>query len=277
MKKIFIFIFSLVYMASCVSKKEYQAVKSKNYAQENQLKENRATINQLGTEVSTLRSQNELYKEQIEDLRNTNKSLLDRVSDLSDVSKAGMETLKSQNTFIQSLTQKIQQKDSVAMVLVNNIKKSLDDVNDKDINVKVIKGVVFISLSDNLLFRSGQTELLPDARRILAKVSKIIKDNPDLEVLVEGHTDNQPISTNCIEDNWDLSVLRATEVVRYFQKEFSVVPARMTAGGRSEYVPKAKNDSAQGRSVNRRTEIILTPKLDEFYELLQDKEAQEKE
>jgi chemotaxis protein MotB len=150
-------------------------------------------------------------------------------------------------------------------------------MSDEDIQVNVEKGVVFISISDKLLFKSGSTVISDKATSVLGKVAKVVNDKPDMEFLVEGHTDNVPISKQCITDNWDLSVLRATAIVRVLQKDFNVDPARMTAGGRSQYVPLVDNDTAENKAANRRTRIVVLPKIDQFYNMIEQgmKEATE--
>lgn len=213
---------------------------------------------------------------QIENLQGTNAALLDRMADLSIVNKEGAESIKrslesinAQTKYIQELTSSIQLKDSLNLALVMNLKRSLSDLNDQDIQVEVRGGVVYVSIADRLLFRSGSSEISPRADEILGKVAKVVNDHKDLDVMVEGHTDNVPISTSCVADNWDLSVKRATAVVRVLQNKHSVAPERITAAGRSEYIPKTPNSTADGRSINRRTEIVLTPRLDQFFKLLE--------
>ena len=221
----------------------------------------------------------EQLETQVEHLQETNNSLLDRLSDLSVISKTGAESIKEslqsinqQYSFIQDLTTKIQHKDSLNLALVMNIKRSLRDVNDDDIQVEVKGGFVNVSISDKLLFQSGSAKINPEARDILEKLALILNDHYEMNILVEGHTDNVPIANGCTADNWDLSVKRATSVVRLLQQEFFVDPERMTAAGRSEFIPKASNDDSYGRSQNRRTEIIIMPKLDQFFELLEQPE-----
>jgi chemotaxis protein MotB len=198
------------------------------------------------------------------------------MAELSVISKTGaesikksLETMNEQSKYIKDLNSSIQRKDSLNMALAMNIKRSLDNVNDKDINVEVRKGVVYISISDKLLFKSGSDDINAAAENVLSKIAKVVNDHKDFDILVEGHTDNVPISDKCRADNWDLSAMRATSIVRYLQKKYKVAPERMTAGGRGEYVPKASNATAEGRSANRRTEIVILPKLDEFFKLLE--------
>jgi chemotaxis protein MotB len=175
--------------------------------------------------------------------------------------------MEEQGKYIKELNSSIQRKDSLNLALVTNLKKSLNNINDEDVSIEVKKGVVFISLSDKLLFQSASYNLNKSAESVLAKIAKVLNDHKEMEILVEGHTDNIPMKFGMISDNWDLSVLRSTSVVRYLQTKHGIAPQRMTAGGRSEYLPKKSNDSVEGKAVNRRTEIIITPKLDQFFEL----------
>lgn len=208
--------------------------------------------------------------------KKTNTNLLDRLSDLSVINKAGAESIKQsleslnqQSQYIQDLSQEAKRKDSLNLALVMNLKRSLADVNDSDIQIDVKKGVVFISISDKLLFRSGSSTVNAAAKNVLAKVAKVVNDHNNFDIIVEGHTDNKKLIEGAsFADNWELSVERATSVVRILQKDFDVNPARMTAGGRGEYLPKADNATAEGRATNRRTEIIVTPRLDEFFSLM---------
>ena len=232
-------------------------------------------LNGRDNELTLAQSQIKSLENQLDVLKSTNANLLDRLSDLSVVSKTGaesikksLETLNQQSAYIQDLNTVIQQKDSVNFVLVQNLKRSLDDINDEDISVEVIKGVVYVSISDKLLFNSGSSRINGRAKEILGKVAKVVNDHNEIEILVEGHTDDVPITTDCVRDNWDLSVRRATAVVRVLQEDHGVSPERMIAGGRAEYVPKTSNETDEGRQENRRTEIVITPKLDEFFELL---------
>ncbi|MBK9568294.1 MAG: OmpA family protein [Saprospiraceae bacterium] len=215
-------------------------------------------------------------EDQIVVLKSSQGNLLEQLNTASVLNKAGAESIKKsleainmQSGYIQELTKSMQYKDSVNLALALNLKKSLSDFNDKDITIEVKKGVVYISLSDNMLFKSGSAVINPIAENVLAKIASIVNDQTQLDILVEGHTDNVPISTDCYADNWDLSAKRATAVVRTLQTKFKVDPSRMTAGGRSEFTPKTSNSNAAGRAENRRTEIIVLPKLDQFFKLLE--------
>lgn len=214
-------------------------------------------------------------QEQLDYMKKTNTNLLDRLSDLSVINKSGAESIRKsldalneQGKYIKDLNSSIQKKDSVNLSLVMNLKRSLADINDEDVTVEVKKGVVYISISDKLMFASGSANVNSNAEAVLAKVAKVVNDHKDLDILVEGHTDAVPISTPEFKDNWDLSAKRATSVVRLLQSKFGVDPSRMTAGGRGEFEPQSGNNSRAGRKQNRRTEIIVTPKLDQFFNLM---------
>ncbi|HLF63147.1 MAG TPA: OmpA family protein [Saprospiraceae bacterium] len=230
----------------------------------------------LKTELKAKEQQVAQLQEQVDNLQSTTGSLLDRMADLSVISKDGsesikqsLETLSRQYGFIQDLTQKIQSKDSINMALVMNLKQSLTDINDEDIQIEIREGVVHVSISDKLLFSSGSNRLSRNATHVLGKLAHVINEHQDLNVVVEGHTDNVPMTGSCMSDNWDLSVLRATSVVRALTTQYSVPPDRLTASGRSEYVPKQDNGTTEGRSANRRTEIIIAPRLDQFFKMLE--------
>ncbi len=281
---------SMFLLESCVGKKKYIALQDNCGVIE--LNHNRTLkdldnckqeSSQLRKEIASReavidgqKNQIALLESQLEEAKKTKTDLLDRLADLSVISKTGaeniqrsLEAINEQNKYIKDLTGSIQQKDSVNLALVLNLKRSLGNLNDEDVQVEVKKGVVFISLSDKLLFASGSDRINPSANEVLGKVAKVINDHQELDILVEGHTDNVPIQTSCVKDNWDLSVKRATAVVRVLQDKYSVAPSRMTAGGRSQYVPKSSGQDTESRKQNRRTEIIITPKLDQFFELLQ--------
>lgn len=230
----------------------------------------------IKTELEAKNAQVEQLEKQVENLQSTTGSLLDRMADLSVISKDGsesikqsLETLHRQYGYIQDLNQKIQSKDSTNLALVMNLKQSLTDINDEDVQIEIREGVVHVSISDKLLFSSGSNRLSKSASNVLGKLAHVINNHQDLNVVVEGHTDNVPMTGSCMSDNWDLSVLRATSVVRALTTQYSVPPERLTASGRSEYVPKQDNSSQVGRSANRRTEIIIAPRLDQFFKMLE--------
>ncbi|HHH49998.1 MAG TPA: hypothetical protein ENK52_03360 [Saprospiraceae bacterium] len=236
---------------------------------------NSKKIKELELQLANKTEQVKSLEDQIDFLKNTNNSLLGQMEDLSIVSKTGAESIKKslesmtqQYEYIQDLNTNIRKKDSLNLTLVMNLKRSLSDINDEDIQVEVREGVVYVSISDKLLFKSGSAKISPNAQHILEKLSLVINDHDDINVMVEGHTDDVPFHSGCMLDNWDLSVKRATAVVRALQEDYLIDPARLTAAGRSEYAPKEDNLTPEGRSANRRTEIIITPKLDQFFKLL---------
>jgi chemotaxis protein MotB len=180
-----------------------------------------------------------------------------------------LESLKEKDLTIRKMQDAVTRRDSVTLALVTSLKGALVDMNDSDIEVNVEKGVVFISISDKLLFNSGSFVVSSRAKEVLGKVAKVINNKPEIEFMVEGHTDDIPIKNEVLQDNWDLSVKRATSVVRVLQKDFAVAPERMTAAGRSYYVPIDDNETTSGRAKNRRTRIVILPKLDQFYDLIE--------
>ncbi|MCQ2213734.1 MAG: OmpA family protein [Bacteroidaceae bacterium] len=212
-----------------------------------------------------------LYAE-LRDQKKANKEL-QKSLDLSinqggaNVSKL-VDEISASNKYIKQLVDAKSKSDSLNVVLTNNLTRSLSKEELKDVDVKVLKGVVYISLNDNMLYKSGSYEISPAAASTLQKIAKIITDYKDYEVLIEGNTDNVPINKTNIRNNWDLSALRASSVVQELQNKYGVNPSRLTAGGRGEYNPVADNDTEAGRAKNRRTQIIITPKLDQFLELI---------
>jgi len=275
MRKTFIYLFCFAVLSSCVAKKKFidvQAMRDElKVKAEDCNKELAKTRAELEAQEAKLRS----LQDELDYQKKTNTNLLDRLADLSVLGQTSAESIRKsleaineQGRYIRELNKNIQLKDSLNMALVMNLKRSLADVNDQDVNVEVKKGVVYISLSDKMLFKTGSDKINPQAEAVLGKIAKVVNDHKELDILVEGHTDSVPIRTDCLDDNWDLSVHRATAVVRMLQTKFGVAPERMTAGGRSEYVPKMPNETAEGRSINRRTEIIILPKLDQFFQLV---------
>lgn len=218
----------------------------------------------------------EFLESEIEHLQSSNNSLLDRLSDFAVINKNDAESIREslvsinqQQAFISDLTEKIHEKDSINFALVSNLKRSLHDINDDDIQIEVKGSAVYVSLSENLLFPTASSKVNQPAYEVLGKLSKIINDHYDVDVLVQGHTDDVPISNKHYKDNWDLSVRRATSVVRVLTETYDVQPDRLTAAGKGEYLPIHENDTQEGRSHNRRTEIIITPKLSKFFELME--------
>lgn len=219
-------------------------------------------------------------QDQLEGLKGNNSQLLTQLKDLSVISSSQAESIKksldnigSKDSYIQNLQSEISRKDSLNMALVMNLKGAIGNLDDKDINIKVEKGVVFIDISDKLLFTSGSYSVTARAKEVLVKVAAVLNNQPNIEFMVEGHTDNVPYRGNgVLLDNWDLSVKRATAVTRILQNDYKMDPARITAAGRSEYVSVASNDTPDGRAANRRTRIVILPQLDQFFKLLETKQ-----
>lgn len=218
-------------------------------------------------------------KEQIEDVRRTRDKQAQQVGDLTVLSqsasnniKATLQQLENKDKYIKLLQTAKTQADSINLALAVNLKSVLKDgVTDEDVDVKVDKTVVFINLSDKMLFQSGSANITSKANDVLGKIAKILESKPNFEVMVEGYTDNVPMKNSCMEDNWDLSVKRSTAVVRALQRNFKIDPNRLIAAGRGEYNTLAANETLEGRAMNRRTRIIILPKLDQFYDLLNPK------
>lgn len=264
-----------VSLTSCVSKKKYQALQgqydalSKDYAAaQSSLNESRANGQTIDALLKEARATNADLRARYDALQgNLAQSLQQNAQGNVNISKL-VDEINASNKYIKELVNAKSKSDSLNMVLTNNLTRSLSRDDLRDVDVKVLKGVVYISLSDNMLFQTGSYEISPRAMSILSKIAKIIKDYNSYDVLVEGNTDNVPISRTNIRNNWDLSALRASSVVQVLQNQFGVNPSRLTAGGRGEYNPVAGNDTDAGRQRNRRTEIIITPNLDQFLELI---------
>jgi chemotaxis protein MotB len=217
---------------------------------------------------------------QIDFLKENNTTVLKQLQNLSVLSASQAESIKKsldnlglKDLFIQDLQSEMARKDSLNLALVMNLKGAIGNMEDKDINIKVDKGVVYIDISDKLLFKSGKYEVTPKAKEVLGKVAAVLKNQPDIEFMVEGHTDNVPYSSGVLEDNWDLSVKRATSVVRILQTQYGIEPAKMAAAGRGEYNPVVDNSTTENRAANRRTRIVILPQLDQFFKLLEPKKS----
>lgn len=274
MKKLFAIAITGLLMTSCVSNKKFSELENKYQSTQDELKTAEMKLSACEDEKKSMRTS---YESQIETLKNTNSALLNTTGDMATISKKGaenlersLESMKEKDLQIKTMRDAINKKDSVTLALVTSLKGALNDINDEDIEINVEKGVVFVSISDKLLFGSGQYKVTNEAKKVLAKVAKVVNDKKDFEFMVEGHTDTDPISRTNIEDNWDLSTKRATAVVRILQNEYNVNPARMTAAGRGEYLPVASNDTAAGKAKNRRTRIVVLPKLDQFFGMIED-------
>lgn len=257
-----------VTLTGCVSNKKYAQMQSQYQTAHDELLECNANSKSMQYVIGDLKKQNEDLKGSLQSLKNTlDESMANNRQGSVNIEKL-VDEINASNKYIKELISAKSKSDSLNMALTNKLTRSLSTDELKDVDVKVLKGVVYISLADNMLFKSGSYEISPRAMETLSKIAKIIKDYKDYDVLVEGNTDDVPISRPNIRNNWDLSALRASSVVQCLQNDFGVNPSRLTAGGRGEYNPIADNTTDVGRQRNRRTEIIITPKLDEFLDLI---------
>lgn len=293
MKKLFIAAIAIpALLSACVSTKKFKAAQAEYSQLQTRYVQIQTDMNdcnvakaELLRQKSTLETDNaglnsriaDLTK-QIDFLKANNTTVLNQLQNLSVVSstqaesiKKSLENIGSKDDYIQTLQSSLARKDSLNMALVMNLKGAIGNLNDEDINIKVDKGVVYIDISDKLLFKSGKFEINTQAKTVLGKVAMVLKNQPDIEFMVEGHTDNVPYKSTVLLDNWDLSVKRATEVVRVLQNEYGLDPAKMVAAGRGEYNPIKDNSSAENRAANRRTRIVILPQLDQFFKLLEPK------
>jgi chemotaxis protein MotB len=280
-----------VFLFSCVSSKKfktmlaqwqgrYDSLNSAYGKQQGDLKNCNDQNADLNSKKNGLQSQVDDLNKQIAFLKDNNTQALKQLQDMSVISSSQAESIRksmdnmgAKDAYIQTLQQALAHKDSLNMALVMNLKGAIGNIDDKDINIKVDKGVVYIDISDKLLFKSGHYQVTENAKEVLGKVAQVLKNQPDIEFMVEGHTDNVGFSNGVLVDNWDLSVKRATSVIRILQNQYGIPPAHMTAAGRSEFMPVETNDTPEGRAANRRTRIVILPQLDQFFKLLEPKKG----
>ena len=283
---------STFFLFSCVSSKkfkksqsDYAELQTKHTALQGDLTKCNDDKAELGRQKTALENDKTNLNNQIADLnkqidflKQTNTTVLKQMEDLSVVSSAqadnirkSLENIGAKDLYIQDLQASMARKDSLNLALVMNLKGAVGSMDDQDINIKVDKGVVYIDISDKLLFKSGKYEITSQAKTVLGKVAAVLKNQPDIEFMVEGHTDNVAYRSGVLIDNWDLSVKRATSVVRILQKEYGLDPKKMSAAGRGEYNPVVQNSSAENKAANRRTRIVILPQLDQFFQLLETK------
>lgn len=286
MKKIFLyaaFLGAVISMGSCVSKKEFQQLQG-DYTNlqglYNQSQVDLATARTHGKSLedrlADAQRENEGLKRQLAALQGSlDKSLVQNNQGSINISKL-VDEINASNKYIKQLVEAKTKSDSLNLVLTNNLTRSLSRDELQEVDVKVLKGVVYVSLADNMLYRSGSYEVNDRAKTTLSKIAKILSDYKDFEVLVEGNTDDVPITRPNIRNNWDLSALRASSVVQVLQNDYGIAPHRLSAAGRGQYNPVATNDTELGRQRNRRTQIIITPKLDQFLDLIDKAPATEK-
>ncbi len=279
-------------MFSCVSPKQlkqseakytelngaYAELQGKYRALQDDINKSNNNNDKLATQKAALDAQIAGLNAQLDYLKQNNNTVLNQLKDLSVVTgsqaesiRKSLENIGAKDIYIKDLQGSVARKDSLNMALVMNLKGAIGNLDDKDINIKVDKGVVYVDISDKLLFKSGSYEVTDRAKMVLGKVAKVLNAQPDIEFQVEGHTDSIPMNGNVVSDNWDLSVKRATTIIRILQDSYGLDPKRMTAAGRSQYVPIADNATAEGRAANRRTRIVILPQLDQFFKLLERK------
>ncbi|NMH26302.1 OmpA/MotB family protein [Flavobacterium solisilvae] len=256
-------------LTSCGTKKKIAALEAQNKECQDLLNSTTVKLNLCLSEKEALQKQNEYLKQNNSDLINNQKELTMLTSKGAQNLEKSLESLKEKDLKITRLQDALTRKDSVTLALVTSLKSSVG-ISDPDIEVNVEKGVVFISIADKLLFKSGSYVVSDKAKEVLAKVAKVINSRPTFECMVEGHTDNVPFTGNAIlVDNWDLSVKRSTAIVRVLTKDLGVKPSQLIAAGRGEFIPLVENNTVDNRSKNRRTRIVVLPKIDEFYEMIE--------
>ena len=265
----------MLILTSCVSKKEFMALETKQKETQDLLNSATVKLNKCLTDEAASMARLETMKEQLADMRKSNQNLIDTQGNLTTLTQKGaenleksLESLKERDLKITRLQDALTKKDSVTLAIVSSLKKAVG-ISDPDIEVNVEKGVVFISIADKLLFKSGSYNVTSRAKEVLAKVALVINSKPNFEAMVESHTDNVSYSKGVLIDNWDLSVKRATSVVRVLE-ELEVNPQQLIAAGRSSYVPLVENDTAENKAKNRRTRIVVLPKIDQFYAMVEE-------
>lgn len=275
MKKLAVFGLSMILLSSCVSKKDYAALQAKQKETQDLLNSATVKLNACLEERASATSRVTALEERINDLKKSNNELISSNKDLTMLTAKGaenvektLESMKEKDLKISRLQDAVNKKDSVMLALVTSLKKEVG-INDPDIEVNVEKGVVFISIADKLLFRTGSYNVSDRAKEVLGKVATVINGKPNFEAMVEAHTDNVPYKKNPLLDNWDLSVKRATSVVRVLES-LGVNSSKLIAAGRGEHQPIADNLTAENRAKNRRTRIVVLPKIDEFYEMIEE-------
>ncbi|WP_036385203.1 OmpA family protein [Muricauda sp. MAR_2010_75] len=278
MKKVFLGTLAMaILLSSCVSQKKYAELEAKQKETQDLLNSATVKLNDCLEEKATADSRLKTLEDQNAFLKANNQELINNMGNLTTLTTKGaenleksLESLREKDLTIRKLQDAVTRRDSVNLALVQSLKGVLGNLDDEDIEISVEKGVVFVSISDKLLFRSGSYNVTNAAKEVLGKVAKVVNNKPDFEFMVEGHTDNVPYRSGVLLDNWDLSAKRATSVVRILQNDFGVDPARMTAAGRSYYVPLVSNDTSADRAKNRRTRIVVLPKIDQFYSMIEE-------
>ena len=269
MKKIVITLSLFALLTSCVTKKKYADLEAKNKETQDLLNSATVKLNSCLEEKAGLTARVQGLKEHNETLINTSKDMTILTTKGAQNIEKALESIKEKDLKISRMQDALTKKDSVTLAVVTSLKSAVG-ISDPDIEINVEKGVVFISIADKLLFKTGSYDVTDKAKAVLAKVAKVVNDKPDFECMVEGHTDSVPyIGNNILLDNWDLSVKRSTSIIRVLTDELGVKPSQLIAAGRSSYVPLVSNDTADNRARNRRTRIVVLPKIDQFYDMVE--------
>jgi chemotaxis protein MotB len=281
MKKISILFLTTIMVSSCVAKKDFLALQAKHDKTKTELVDVKANLQkcliQKESNEEKVGANTQALQAQVKSLQEDKSRALKQVENLTVLTQSSSDNIKNvisqlseKDKYINGIRNAMTQKDSINLAIKYHLTKNLTDgIQDKDIEVNVEKTVVFISISDKLLFKSGSYNVNDNAHPVLEKIAKVINDQPEMEVMIEGHTDSNPIKTQFLEDNWDLSAKRATSITRILQYKFGVKPERLIAAARSQYVPLVSNDTPENRAINRRTKIIIMPKLNQFFDLLE--------
>jgi chemotaxis protein MotB len=281
--RLVVFLSIILILGSCVSSKKFNNQANQLSKEESAHAATKENLTECGNKlkaseqfVAQLKAELATALDQVNYLKQNNSQALKQLENLSVISnsqaesiKKSLENISAKDNMIHSLQSSLAQRDSLNMALVMNLKGAIGNLEDKDINIKVDKGVVYIDISDKMLFNSGSYDITERASVILGKVATVLKNQKEIEFMVEGHTDNVPFRRGDLLDNWDLSVKRATAVVRVLQTKYGLNPSMMTAAGRSEFQPVDTNNTADGRAANRRTRIVILPQLDQFFKLLE--------
>jgi chemotaxis protein MotB len=273
---IYLLISLLVVLASCGTSRKMKSAALQYSRLDSTYRSLQRTAADQRDSMLRYKGYSRLLEARLNDQKSYNDQMVNQLKELSVISgsqaesiKKSLENISSKDSYIRNLQSAIARKDSLTMNLVMNLKGAIGNLNDQDINIRIDKGVIYIDISDKLLFETGRYQITSAARDVLGKVARVLLNQPEIEFMVEGHTDSVPYRQGVLLDNWDLSVKRATAVVRVLQLEYGIPPARMTAAGRGEFVPLTSNDSDFGRALNRRTRIVILPELDQFFKLLE--------
>ncbi|CAL2060108.1 flagellar motor protein MotB [Tenacibaculum sp. 190524A05c] len=279
MKKIVLFVSATFLLVSCGANKELEALKLKHEQTKDELLTVKTNLTKCLVEKEKYEDRSKNLESRVEELKKDKENTIQQVENLTVLTKGANDNIKEtlsqlskKDKYINKIRAAATKKDSLNLVVAFHLKKELQDgIDDQDIEVNVEKTVVFISISDKLLFKSGSYTITDKASKVLQKVATVVNAQPEMDVMIEGHTDDTPIANDAVKDNWDLSVKRSTAIVRELQSKYKVAPQRLIAAGRSSFVPLVANDTPANKAKNRRTKIIILPRLNQFFDLLDQK------